>query len=60
MIMSFILSKFVATEEEFLFWHPGYGVFLQTTILAMAFEYMTTILAIHFWKRWQIWLFNDK
>jgi len=49
----------VATEE-FLFWHPGYGVFLQITYLAMAFEYMTTILAIHFWKRWQIWLLNDK
>jgi hypothetical protein len=44
-IMSFILSKFVATEE-FFFWHPGYSVFLQIAYLAMAFEYISTILAM--------------
>jgi hypothetical protein len=45
-IMSFILSKFVATEEFFFFSHPGYSVFLQIAYLAMAFEYMATILAM--------------
>lgn len=44
--MSFISSIFVATND--FFWHPSYGVFLQITYLAMAFEYMATILAMVF------------
>ncbi len=47
MIMSFISSKFVTTEE-FFFWHPGYGVFLQIAYLAMAYDYMAKILGMVF------------
>jgi len=39
----------VAIKDFFFFLHIGYGVFLQITYLAMAFEYMPTILAMVFW-----------